>query len=383
MRILKVLLLTALVLASAYIFLPLPNLVEAAAIGTHRVRVLYYTAYVSNDYDLIGPGEWYFYLRSPVSNWTGSGEIIRDGPGYCNLSLARDWSISGGASTWCETWAREKDPLGWHSGSDSVVHFTLPFPATIPGTYTNKLYATNNGVTHYIRYYIYNTAPTSGTILVEPTTSKDKSGETSIYRNFPTTFLAKNFLENEGDAIIYEWKVDGVLQTSKTGRMAALFSTAGSHTIQVRAKDSLGAYSSWKSKTISTAMYTYYYRFAYHECTYYASLEFDKYGYDGVKAASPGIDWGGNAGNWLTNAKAKGWATSTSSYSPQKGAIIVWKGGTWGHVAVVISYNTTHIRIAEMNWPLNNTKVEVGYFRMSNVNRGSYTFAGYIYPYKT
>jgi surface antigen len=231
--------------------------------------------------------------------------------------------------------------------------------------------------------YTYNNSPTTGTVLIERTNPKDKSGESSIYQGFPTTFLAGNFTDPEGDSITYEWKVDGDIQTAEDSKLAYTFASAGSHTVEVRARDSLGAFSDWASKTMDTVMYSSYAGSSYGWCTYYAALEFDKYGLDGVQAVFPGKNWSAvDAVSWFANAKAVGWATSTDGNAPVEGAIIVWHGGTAGHVGIVFSFNSTHMRIGEMNWPIGSGINTYRYLSLSNLDRGSYSFVGYIYPYQ-
>lgn len=389
-RNLKISVLLAIFLISMFNLAILINPAESATIGTHQVKAYFYKAYVFDDHDsgLMGAGEWYFYLRSPKSSWTSTGQILRDGPGYCSFDLIQIWGVAGGASTWCETWAREKDPWGWDSGADSQVHWTLTWPSTIPSTYYKRSMSYQvKDVKHYITYYIYNNPPTRGSIAVEPPySSKDLSREASIYKGFPTTFLAKDFTDKEGDSLTYEWIVDGQPQTTISSRLRYPFTAAGSHTIKVRAKDSLSAYSTYATKTINTVMYKSYAGFAYGWCTYYASLEFDKYGFDNVRAASPGIDWHGNAANWLVNARSQGWATSTNGQKPVKGAIVVWHGGSagLGHVAIVMAVYIDGITVREMNW-VGFGVISTARLYFTNLNRGAsgqYVFTGYIYPWK-
>lgn len=135
-------------------------------------------------------------------------------------------------------------------------------------------------------------------------------------------------------------------------------------------------------------------------CTWYAAEEFNK------NALEPGIDWGGNAGVWFSNAKKKGWATTDNPYSPEIGSIIVWldRNDTtertgYGHVAVVnrIDWDKKEIYISEMNWgpidpdtdpneakTVNFDKVTTKTLSINNLNRSgrvsTYQFQGYIFP---
>jgi surface antigen len=75
-------------------------------------------------------------------------------------------------------------------------------------------------------------------------------------------------------------------------------------------------------------------RFPYGYCTWYVAQR--KY-----------VPWGGNAGAWLTNARASGKATGRT---PQPGAIVVTGESRWGHVAVVESVKGNSFTVSEMNY---------------------------------
>ncbi|MCX6763957.1 MAG: LysM peptidoglycan-binding domain-containing protein [Candidatus Moranbacteria bacterium] len=75
-------------------------------------------------------------------------------------------------------------------------------------------------------------------------------------------------------------------------------------------------------------------RFPYGYCTWYVSQK--RY-----------IPWGGNAGTWIYNAKAMGYATGRT---PRPGAIMVSSESWWGHVAIVESVSSGQITVSEMNY---------------------------------
>ncbi|MFA5926071.1 MAG: LysM peptidoglycan-binding domain-containing protein [Parcubacteria group bacterium] len=75
-------------------------------------------------------------------------------------------------------------------------------------------------------------------------------------------------------------------------------------------------------------------RFPYGYCTWYVAQK--KY-----------VPWGGNAGAWLTNARAFGKATGRT---PKPGAIVVTGESRWGHVAVVESVSGSSFTVSEMNY---------------------------------
>lgn len=74
--------------------------------------------------------------------------------------------------------------------------------------------------------------------------------------------------------------------------------------------------------------------FPYGYCTYY------------VASVRP-IPWRGNAGTWLSGARAAGFATGDT---PQVGAIIVTAESAAGHVGMVTGVNGDQITITEMNY---------------------------------
>jgi len=59
------------------------------------------------------------------------------------------------------------------------------------------------------------------------------------------------------------------------------------------------------------------------------------------------IPWRGNAGTWLSGARAAGFATGDT---PQVGAIIVTSESAAGHVGIVSAVNGDQITITEMNY---------------------------------
>jgi surface antigen len=132
-------------------------------------------------------------------------------------------------------------------------------------------------------------------------------------------------------------------------------------------------------------------RFAYGQCTWYSASEFDKV------APSPGCNWGGNAGTWADNVTALTWregnylmkwrvyrsVTDAGSLALPSGTIICWKGGSYGHVAVLRQVVQNGIYFQEMNWPLGSGVSSLKYLTWPQVlARGSYSFSGYIAPRK-
>jgi len=113
-------------------------------------------------------------------------------------------------------------------------------------------------------------------------------------------------------------------------------------------------------------------------CTAYAAIRFSEI------AQNPGVDWSGHAYQWYYNAsKANSQYVLSGDYkSPVVGSIIVWTGGTWGHVAIVERVDQDGILISEMNWRQFNVLTNEKLVWSRVLNRGSYKFKGYIYPYR-
>jgi surface antigen len=98
--------------------------------------------------------------------------------------------------------------------------------------------------------------------------------------------------------------------------------------------------------------------YPYGYCTYYVA----------ARRAVPS-SWG-NAGQWLGNAAASGYATGDM---PSPGAIMVSNESWWGHVAIVESVNGNSFTVSEMNyagWGVTST-------RTISVNNG--VVEGFIY----
>lgn len=67
-----------------------------------------------------------------------------------------------------------------------------------------------------------------------------------------------------------------------------------------------------------------------------------------MRPPEPGLNWRGNAGTWLENAKAQGWQTTVAPTGAEVGAIMVWTGNL-GHVGVVTRGWNGGFEITEMN----------------------------------
>lgn len=84
----------------------------------------------------------------------------------------------------------------------------------------------------------------------------------------------------------------------------------------------------------------------------------------------------GNANQWVASARAEGFSVGTT---PQVGAVAVWVGGAYGHVAVVTAVeSSTNIQVSESNYMgrryIGNHR---GWFNPTTTSEGT---VYYIYP---
>ena len=98
----------------------------------------------------------------------------------------------------------------------------------------------------------------------------------------------------------------------------------------------------------------------------------------GVKEMAPwASNWWGNANTWAIYASAQGFRTGTV---PVVGAIAVWDGGEYGHVAVVTAVeSTTRIQVSECNYDGSGTQ-PIGNYRGWFNPTASKGTVRYIYP---
>lgn len=84
----------------------------------------------------------------------------------------------------------------------------------------------------------------------------------------------------------------------------------------------------------------------------------------------------GNANQWVASARAEGFSVGTT---PQVGAVAVWVGGTYGHVALVTAVeSSTNIQVSESNYMgrryIGNHR---GWFNPTTTSEGA---VYYVYP---
>lgn len=149
----------------------------------------------------------------------------------------------------------------------------------------------------------------------------------------------------EGQEIIIP---DGFISAPTTGATGTRLAIAG----QTPAASSASAYAPIRMSGGGTG-----HRFPYGYCTWYVSQR--RY-----------VPWGGNAGAWLSNARASGKATGSA---PKPGAIIVTGESRWGHVGIVEKVSGNTVTVSEMNY--------AGFGKKSTrtINANSRTVKGFIY----
>ncbi|WP_313175737.1 peptidoglycan hydrolase PcsB [Streptococcus parasuis] len=97
----------------------------------------------------------------------------------------------------------------------------------------------------------------------------------------------------------------------------------------------------------------------------------------GVKSQLPWVGpYWGNANQWVASARAEGFSVGTT---PQVGAVAVWVGGAYGHVALVSAVeSSTNIQVSESNYMgrryIGNHR---GWFNPTTTSEGT---VYYIYP---
>lgn len=97
----------------------------------------------------------------------------------------------------------------------------------------------------------------------------------------------------------------------------------------------------------------------------------------GAKALAPWAhNYWGDAGGWIYSAQAAGFRTGST---PMVGAIAVWSGGYYGHVAVVTDVqSSTSIKVMESNYGGNQYIADFrGWFNPQVTSEG---YVQYIYP---
>ncbi len=86
------------------------------------------------------------------------------------------------------------------------------------------------------------------------------------------------------------------------------------------------------------------------------------------------VNWGGNANQWLSNARAKGHSTGSN---PVAGAIIAFNGRGYnpyyGHVGIVTEVTDSHLIISDMNYRA------LGEVTTRKIPRNDRSIQGYIY----
>ncbi len=223
-------------------------------VGTHRITAIYYEAYIWNDHDWGGhgaSGEWNFFILAPGGIRSTTATRSHEDPGLCDFEDRQvSWFING--DTWFSTRAYEWDDsitlLGFFGWIDywSAYRREVPFPRGFHERIYRLNHWNHNGgavgdVVHYFKYYIENQRPQVGLI------SGPANGVNTMTLRFSTTGS-----DPEGDAVTFEWSVDGVIQPETGSVLSHMFHSTGTHTIRVRAVDYFGHYSSYAPRKTVT-----------------------------------------------------------------------------------------------------------------------------------
>lgn len=132
------------------------------------------------------------------------------------------------------------------------------------------------------------------------------------------------------------------------------------------AKSSGNTYVAAESEYVAAGSYSLTWRkpqhsFYWGNCTWYV-------------AQYKNVNWGGNANQWLSNARAAGHSTGSN---PTAGAIIAFSGRGYnpyyGHVGIVTEVTDTHLIISDMNYRA------LGEVTTRKIPRNDRSIQGYIY----
>lgn len=148
---------------------------------------------------------------------------------------------------------------------------------------------------------------------------------------------------------------DGIISEEYSGSRGAKSSEENAH-LENRQNNKYRK-SERKVKSASDGVPGTGHRFPFGQCTWYVAQK--KY-----------IPWSGNAGTWLHKAKNMGYATGRT---PEKGAIAVFGGSYFGHVALVESVRGGQITLSEMNYK------GVGKVSYRNISAYDPKLIGFIY----
>jgi hypothetical protein len=232
--------------------------VKGATAGVHKVIAAFEKAYIHDDHDsgLNGAGEWYFLLYDNNNNELGPKYMERDGPGWCDFpDLFFEDYVSGEVHFTVK--ALESDsfvfPL-WPVLIEDIDE-SFEHEVSVPlHWYTSNVwhydYFKKGDVTFYWRFYIYNEAPTIAAF----------SGPDTANYNEWTIYTATG-VDTDGDSLEYECQIDdGTIFTASSTNSFDFYSpstyapTTGSYTLKVRAKDYLGTYSDWSTKSVTVLL---------------------------------------------------------------------------------------------------------------------------------
>lgn len=129
-------------------------------------------------------------------------------------------------------------------------------------------------------------------------------------------------------------------------------------------------------------------RFPAGYCTYFAATEFER-------IVGSKVNWDGHAHAWFENATTRGWKTGTNPWEVEAGALLVWSGGRFGHVAVVQEVAGDRVVIREMNAGNVLVDARLGItdefnvvqrrylYRSNQFRRSGMQFVGAIHPIRT
>jgi hypothetical protein len=207
----------------------------------HGFSVSYEKAYIWDDHDSTGSGEWHFWLIDNEGLAVDAREMDRDGPGFCDFpDVVGIWKVSGYQGTKFSLWAFEDDLPFVAIDYESELSVNIQIPGIAPNT-EYHIAIQKGDVTHYYSYSLFNDPPTVGAI----------SGPVFAWKSDTEATFTTTGKDAE-DSFTFEWAIDGnpVVQPSSASCTINLSTlTFGDHTISVKTRDALGDVSSHFSST--------------------------------------------------------------------------------------------------------------------------------------
>ena len=240
MRKIKGLILTSLIVLSLFAII-CPVSLAQTEIGNHALTIVYEKAYIRDDHDNVGAGDWIFKILSGPETRTSS-TIARNGPGWVTISTSHTRQIQ--SNTNFQIRAEEMDGENvdyWDSSTQNV---------QILDHRVNQWIEVNGDslgdVSHYFKYRVSNLPPEANAI-----------SDRSVYVNEEVLFIGEG-IDRDGDGIGYEWdfSFDGInfITESFDKNPTHIYPEPSSYVVAFRVKDPFGMESSIQTANVDVSL---------------------------------------------------------------------------------------------------------------------------------